>query len=129
MSSRLCIALLAVLLLPGCNNTLNPFCGSARPVPVIGSLVPSTITFAQVEQGAVLTVNGGQFVSASEMVINGRALAANVVSSSQLKITLSSSVITGPGPVNVSVLTPSGNSGDLGCSSGGKSSQLVLTVD
>jgi hypothetical protein len=96
---------------------------------VIGSLVPSTITFAQVEQGAVLTVNGGQFVSASEIVINGRALAANVVSSSQLKITLSNSVITGPGPVNVSVLTPSGNSGDLGCSSGGKSSQLVLTVD
>ena len=38
-------ALLAVLFLPGCNNTLNPFCGSARPVPLIGSLTPSTMDF------------------------------------------------------------------------------------
>ena len=129
MSSRLWIALLAVLVLPGCNNTLNPFCGSARPVPVIGSLSPSAITFAQVEQGATLTVNGSNFVAASEIVINGRALAANVVSSQQLKITLTSSVVSGPGAVNINVLTPSGNSSDLGCASGGKSSALVLTVN
>jgi hypothetical protein len=31
--------------------------------------------------------------------------------------------------VNVSVLTPSGNSSDLGCTSGGKSSALVLMVN
>jgi len=129
MSSRLWIALLAVLVLPGCNNTLNPFCGSARPVPVIGSLSPSTITFAQVEQGATLTVNGSNFVASSEIVINGRALASNVVNSQQLKITLTSSVVSGPGAVNISVMTPSGNSSDLGCSSGGKSSVLVLTVN
>ena len=130
MSSRLWIALLAVLFLPGCNNTLNPLCGSARPAPVIGSLSPSTILFAQIEQGtANLTVNGSNFVSSSEIVINGKALAANVVNSQQLKILLTSSLITRPGPVNVSVLTPSGNSGDLGCTSGGKSSVLVLTVN
>ena len=130
MSSRLCLALLAVVFLPGCNNTLNPFCGSARPAPVIGSLSPSTIPFAQVEQGtATLTVNGSNFVSSSEIVINGTALAANVVSSQQLKILLTSSLITGAGTVNVSVLTPSGNTSDLGCTSGGKSSTLVLTVD
>ena len=130
MSSRLCLALLAVLFLPGCNNTLNPFCGSARPAPVIGSLSPSTITFAQIEQGtATLTVNGSSFVSSSEIVINGKALAANVVNSDQLKLLLTSSLITGPGSVNVSVMTPSGNTSDLGCSSGGKSSALVLTVN
>lgn len=130
MSSRLWIALLAVLVLPGCNNTLNPFCGSARPVPVIGSLSPSTVTFAQIEQGtASLTVNGSNFVASSEIVINGRTLAANVLNSQQLKITLTSSVISGPGAVNISVMTPSGNSSDLGCSSGGKSSVLVLTVN
>jgi hypothetical protein len=130
MSSRLWIALLAVLVLPGCNNTLNPFCGSARPVPVIGSLSPSTVTFAQIEQGtASLTVNGSNFVASSEIVINGRTLAANILNSQQLKITLTSSVISGPGAVNISVMTPSGNSSDLGCSSGGKSSVLVLTVN
>jgi hypothetical protein len=32
------ILLLAIL--PGCNNTLNPLCGSARPAPEIGSLSP-----------------------------------------------------------------------------------------
>jgi hypothetical protein len=31
--------------------------------------------------------------------------------------------------VNVSVHTPSGNSGDLNCTSGGDSSILVLTVN
>jgi IPT/TIG domain-containing protein len=130
MSSRLWLALLAVLVLPGCNNTLNPLCGSARPAPVIGSLSPSTIAIAQVEQGtATLTVNGSNFVSSSEIVINGKALAASVVNSQQLKILLTSSLITATGPVNVSVLTPSGNTGDLGCTSGGKSSVLVLTVN
>jgi hypothetical protein len=121
--------LLAMFLLAGCNNTLNPLCGSARPAPLIASLSPSTISFAQVQQGAVLTVNGSQFVSSSEVVINGKSLSTTVVSSQQLKVTLTTGVITGPGSVNVSVDTPSGNSGNLGCTSGGDSSTLVLTVD
>jgi IPT/TIG domain len=130
MSSRLSlVALLAVMFLPGCNNTLNPVCGSARPAPLIGSLSPSTVSFAQVQQGVMLTVNGSQFVSSSEVVINGKALSATVVSGQQLTILLTTSVISGPGAVNVSVLTPSGNSADLGCTSGGKSSVLVLTVN
>lgn len=130
MSSRLSlVALLGVMFLSGCNNTLNPLCGSARPAPLIQSLSPSTVSFAQVQQGTVLTVNGSQFVSSSEVVINGKALSATIVSSQQLKILLTTSVISGAGAVNVSVLTPSGNSGDLGCTSGGKSSVLVLTVN
>jgi hypothetical protein len=51
------------------------------------------------------------------------------VSSQKLKIQLTTGVISGPGAVNVSVLTPSGNSSDLGCTSGGKSSALVLMVN
>jgi hypothetical protein len=130
MSSRLGLAsLLAVMFLPGCNNTLNPFCGSARPVPLIGSLAPSTMSFAQVEQGSMLVVNGSQFVSSSEVVINGNPLSTIVASNQQLKVKLTTGVISGPGAVNVSVLTPSGNTGDVGCSSGGKSSVLVLTVN
>ena len=122
-------ALLAVLFLTGCNNTLNPFCGSARPVPMIGSLSPSTLDFTQIEQGTVLTVNGGKFVAASQVLINGKPLSTSVVSDQQLKVTLTTGVISGPGAVNVVVHTPSGGSGDVGCSSGGNSSTLVLTVN
>lgn len=71
MPSRTCgpslAALLALVFLSGCNNTLNPLCGSARPAPLIGSLSPSTMSFAQVQQGSVLIVNGSQFVSSSEV--------------------------------------------------------------
>jgi|ERR1700693_4986035 IPT/TIG domain len=130
MPSRLLLTtMLAVLFLPGCNNTLNPFCGSARPAPLIGALSPSTVSFSQVEQGSALMVKGSQFVSSSVVVINGKALSTTVSSNQQLQVMLTTGVISGPGPVNVSVQTPSGNTGDVGCTSGGTSSVLVLTVD
>jgi len=131
MASRSCFRLLAlapVLILAGCSNALNPFCGSARPAPLIGSLSPSTVTFTQVQQGVLLKINGSNFVPASELVINGKTLGATLVSNQQLQIMLTSSVVTGPGTVNVKVTTPSGNVGDVGCSSGGTTSALVLTV-
>jgi len=106
----------------------NPLCGSARPVPVIQSLSPSSMTFADVQQGALLTVNGSQFVSSTEVVINSTPLSTTVVSPQQLNVKLSINVISAPGSVTVMVETPSGNSGDLGCTSGGTSSVLTLTV-
>lgn len=123
----LSIVVFALLLLPGCNS-LNPLCGSARPVPVIGSLSATTITFAQVQQGFLLSVNGKNFVSASVVVINGTTLSTNVLSNQQLQVTITSALISGPGTASVSVNTPSGNSGDLGCSSGGHSGTLTLTI-
>ena len=133
MPSRTCAlslaALLALLFLPGCGNTLNPFCGSARPAPLISSLSPNTMTFAELQQGDTLTVNGSHFVASSQVVINTTPLSATVVSDHELKVKLSSDVISVPGTVKVSVLTPSGNSGDVGCTSGGTSSVLVLTVN
>lgn len=131
MASRFCFRLLALaplLVLAGCSNALNPFCGSARPAPLIGSLSPSTVTFTQVQQGVLLKINGSNFVPASELVINGKTLGATLVSNQQLQIMLTSSVVTGPGTVNVKVTTPSGNVGDVGCTSGGTTSALVLTV-
>jgi hypothetical protein len=113
----------------GCNNTLNPLCSSARPAPLIGSLSPSTVTFTEVQQGVTLTVSGSSFVSASEVVINTTPLSATVVSNQQLKVKITPDVISGPGQVKVMVQTPSGNTGDLGCTSGGKSSVLMLTVN
>jgi IPT/TIG domain len=129
MSSRLWLVAIAVLFLPGCSNTLNPFCGSARPAPLIGSLSPSTVSFSKVEEGTPLIVKGSHFVSSSQVVINGKPLSATVNSSEQLKVMLTTGVISGPGSLNVNVFTPSGNSADMGCTSGGKSSVLVLTVN
>lgn len=113
----------------GCSNALNPFCGNVRPAPMIGSISPSSVSFADVQQGVTLTVTGNNFVPASEIVVNGKALAATALSSQKLQVTLNTAVISGPGSVNVKVMTPSGNSGDVGCSSGGTSSLLTLTVN
>ena len=119
--------LLAMLVFQAC-NALNPACGSARPAPIIGSLSASTITLAEVQQGFVLTVNGSQFVSSSVGVINGTTLSTLVTSSTQLQVTITTALISAPGTASVTVNTPSGNSGDLGCTSGGTSSALVLTI-
>lgn len=123
-----CLLALAVSIL-GCNNTLNPLCGSSRPAPLIGSLSPSTMTFAQLQQGEMLTVNGSNFVSSSEVLVNSTPLGATIVSPQEMTVSLTTDVITGPGQVKVMVQTPSGNTGDLGCTSGGKSSVLMLTIN
>jgi trimeric autotransporter adhesin len=119
--------LLGLLVLQGC-NALNPLCGSARPAPFAGSLSASTITFAEVQEGFLLTVNGSQFVSSSVVVINGTTLSTKITSSQQLQVTITTALISGPGTASVIVNTPSGNSGDLGCTSGGTSRALVLTI-
>lgn len=120
--------LLALLVLQGC-NALNPLCGSARPAPVIASLSATTITFAQVQQqGYLLSVNGSHFVSSSVVVINGTTLTTQVLSSQQLQVTITTALISGPGTASVTVNTPAGNSGYVGCTSGGTSKALVLTI-
>jgi hypothetical protein len=119
--------LLCSLLFQGC-NALNPLCGSARPTPIISSLAADTITFAEVQSGYLLIVNGSQFVSSSVIVVNGTALTTLVTSSTQMQATLTTSLISAPGTASVEVNTPSGNTGNLGCSSGGTSSALTLTI-
>lgn len=123
----LSMLLLALLVFQGCNG-LNPLCGSARPAPVIGSLSASTITFAQVQQGFLLTVTGSNFVSSSVVVINDTTLSTQVTSSQQLQVTITTTLVSAPGTASVTVNTPSGNSGNLGCTSGGTSSALDLTI-
>jgi hypothetical protein len=119
--------LLGLLILQGC-NALNPLCISARPAPVIGSLSATTITFAQVQQGFLLNVNGSYFVSSSVVVVNGTTLNTTINSTQQLQVTITTALISGPGTANVTVKTPSGTSGDLGCTSGGTSHVLALTI-
>jgi hypothetical protein len=125
---RLCSWLLVLLLLPGC-NTLNPLCGSARPVPVLNSISPKTMAFSQLPSTFVITATGSNFVSSTVMVFNGATLATDVIDHSQLTATITSSMIPAAGNFNVVVKTPAGNTGDVGCSSGGTSSAQVLTVN
>jgi IPT/TIG domain len=120
--------LVALLLLPGC-NALNPLCGSARPSPSLSSISPTTMVFAQLPASFPLTATGGHFVASSVILFNGAALTTTVVSSSQLTADVTSSMIPAAGPFKVEVQTPSGNSGNLGCSSGGTSSAQTLTVN
>ena len=120
--------LVVLLLLPGC-NALNPLCGSARPVPSLASISPATMVFAQLPPSFVMTATGSHFVSSSVVLFNGAAPATTVVSSSELTVNITSSMIAAPGSFNVVVQTPAGNSGNLGCSSGGTSSSQVLTVN
>lgn len=121
------LILLTLLFLPAC-NALNPLCGSARPSPVMDSLSADSITFAQVQANYVLTVNGSKFMPSTVVVLNGASVPTTVVSNKQLQVTLTDTLITGPGSVAVKVYTPAGNTGDLGCSSGGTSSTQTLTV-
>src|SRR5580692_12543912 len=121
------IVVVALLVFQGC-NALNPLCGSSRPAPIIASLSPSTVTLAEVQQGFLLTVTGSQFVSASVIVVNGTAVSTLATSSLQLQATITAAVISAAGAASVTVNTPSGNSSDLGCSSGGTSKALTLTV-
>ena len=62
------------------------------------------------------------------LVAAGKTLAATATSAQQLQVMLTASVISGPGAASVKVVTPSGNTSDVGCSSGGTSSVLTLTV-
>jgi hypothetical protein len=118
---------LALAVLPSC-NAINPLCGSARPAPVLASLSPATATFAQTQQGLPLTLSGSHFVTSSVVIINGTTLSTTITSAQQLQTTIPTTLITAPGNANVTVKTPSGTTGDLGCSSGGTSHALVLTI-
>jgi hypothetical protein len=129
MSLRAPSALLfAVMFLPACNPT-QLLCGSARPAPTIASLSATTLTFAQVQEGYLLTVIGSNIVASSVVEVNGTAVTTQVINSTELQTTLTDTEITGPGTAAITINTPSGNSGDLGCTSGGTSAALTLTVN
>jgi hypothetical protein len=64
-------------------------------------------------------LKGAQFVAASVVVVNKTRVATDVTRSTTIKATVGPADLDGPGTYGVWVNTPAGNSGDLGCSSGG----------
>lgn len=125
---RLSSVLIVPLVLLGC-NALNPLCKSARPSPDLTSISPTTVDFSQLPSPFIITATGSHFVASSEAIFNGTIYAATVVSSTQLTVTIPSSAITAPGGFSIEIRTPAGNSGDLGCTSGGTSKGQLLTVN
>src|ERR1700719_1184514 len=119
--------LLAIMFFAGC-GALNPFCGSARPKPVLTSLTPNPALLAQIQQGLLLTVNGSHFYSSSIVLWNGAALPTTVMSRTQLQATITTTQISFPRTAQSVVHTPANLSGDLGCDSGGNSNTLTFTV-
>ena len=115
------------MFLAGC-GALNPFCGSARPKPVLTSVAPNPASLAQVQQGLLLTVNGSHFYSSSILLWNGQALPTTVMSGTQLQATITTTQISSPGTAQIVVHTPANLSEDLGCDSGGNSKALIFTV-
>jgi len=87
------------------------------------------MVFSKLPPSFVLTATGSQFVSSSVLVFNGSTLSTAVISKSEITVNITSSMIAAPGSFKVVVQTPAGNSGDLGCSSGGTSSAQTLTVN
>jgi hypothetical protein len=119
--------LLGSMLLAGC-GVRNPFCGSARPKPVLISLAPNPASLTEVQGGLLLTVNGSRFYSSSIVTWNGVVLPTIVVSATQLQATITTTQISSPGTAQIVVHTPANLSGDLGCDSGGDSTALTFTV-
>lgn len=124
--SSILVVLLAFCLL-SC-SALNPFCNSARPVPTISALAPPSATFAEVQATVVLTVTGTNFVLSSVIWLNGTPLSTTVVSPTQLQATITTTQIPAAGTAQVLVHTPSNLAGDVGCDSGGNSSNLTFTI-
>jgi hypothetical protein len=119
--------MVAALGLPGC-SAINPLCGSSRPTPALTSINPTTVTDAEVQATLTLNLVGSHFVGASVVEINNVQVATDVTSSTTIKATVGPASVSGAGVYKVWVNTPSGNSGNLGCDSGGNSSQASLTV-
>jgi hypothetical protein len=132
MPSRSAIWSLAALMvaalgLPGC-SAINPLCGSSRPTPVLTSISPTTATEAEIQSTFTLNLTGSHFVGASVVEINNVQVATDVTASTTIKATIGPASVKGTGTYKVWVSTPAGNSGNLGCDSGGTSSQASLTV-
>lgn len=118
----------SILPLSGC-NAINPLCGSARPSPVLTSIDPTSVSYADVQKTFTLNLAGSRFVASSVAVIDSVQIATVVTSSTTMTAIVGPTEIKAPGTVQVWVFTPAGDSGDLGCSSGGNSSKATLTVN
>src|SRR5439155_349513 len=89
------------------------------PVPSLSSISPISATAGSA--GFTLTVNGGNFVGASVVQVNGSSRTTTFVSSTQLTAAIPASDIASAGARSVSVVNPAPG--------GGTSATLTLAVN
>jgi uncharacterized repeat protein (TIGR01451 family) len=102
---------------PG-NNSATEITTVGNPVPVLGSLSPSSA--APGTPGMTLTVNGSNFAASSSVNWNGTARPTTFVSASQLTAAIPAADLASAGTAGVTVLSPAPG--------GGTSSSLSFTI-
>ena len=80
-----------------------------NPAPIISSLSPSSGTVGSADRA--ISVLGTGFVATSVVRINGVAATTTFVNATQLTTTISSSYMTNPGTVAITVMTPTPGGG------------------
>ena len=96
----------------GTSNAQTFTITAVNPAPSLSSLSPSSTTAGSA--AFTLTVNGGNFVSASTVDWNGVALTTTYVSASQLTALVPASDITAAGSANITVVSPAPGGGTSG---------------
>ena len=106
-------------------------CFDSVPAPQITALLPKAISAHA--DSALLTVNGGGFLSDSQILWNGNPLQTVFVSPTQLQTTITPQTFESFGGsagnrVLISVLSPKVTS-VVGCPNGGSSATLTLIIN
>lgn len=104
--SCLWLALTSVFLIAGCSTSgtgSGTGGGSNTPVPALASISPTST--AAGTSSVSLTATGSNFTSASQIEIAGTPVVTNLVSSTQLTATVTSSLLANAGTIPVAVVT------------------------
>ena len=96
----------------GASNSFTFTVVAPNPVPVLGSLSPTSVTAGA--SGFTLTANGSSFVSGATVLFNSLAKTTTFVSSTQLAAAISSSDVATAGSFPVAVTNPSPGGGTSG---------------
>lgn len=104
----------------GISNPAYFNCSSSQnnPSPSIISLNPASVNAGS--NNFTITVNGNNFISASQIQWNGTPLSTVYVNSGQLTATINSALVTNSGTANISVFNPAPG--------GGTSPSTVFTI-
>lgn len=137
LSARVVLLAVVTLLLSGWNtctvmgalDALN-VCQTSIPQPQLTSLSPDSIPVGT--ESTLLSVNGSNFTSQSQILWNEKPLPTTFVNSRQLETTITQQTIARLGgaagsTVQISVMFSSGVAG--GCASGASTTALLLLIN
>jgi len=101
------------------NNSFTVSTNVYNPIPAVSSLSPSSVNASS--SAFTLTINGGNFVSNSQVLWNNTARVTNFVNSTQLTAAITASDVSSSGAATVTVVNPTPG--------GGTASSLNFTIN